>query len=113
MSNELQKTNYFTIYLVSVGLTLAANQTPTTLNPPNFPQNSPKSMGITHIEYIGIVIIIKLLYNSSPCWNGIPCLLAKTVINLYNLIPFSVLINTFFGIFPNELKLGKFIRVQL
>ena len=69
-------------------------------------------MVIDHIEEIEVVRIINSLNNSSPGWDCIPAKLAKRVLNYY-IKPLTFLINQSFhdGIFPDELKLAKFIPI--
>ena len=58
-------------------------------------------MVMSHIEEVEIVNTINFLNNSSPGWDGIPSLLAKTVIHSY-IRPFTLLINlSKKGFFPD------------
>ena len=71
-----------------------------------------KSMFIPYISEYDIIEIIKSLKTSSADYDNIPASVAKQCIQHY-IKPLTYLIKSSFecGIFPNELKLAKVIRI--
>ena len=113
IDNDLHIANAFNNYFVSVGPILAANLTPTSLNPIDFLQNHYSSMVISQIHDLEVVNIIR-------SFNLIIVVLTGMTFHLFLIKGFSIPILYSYSshkhIFPrrivlDEIKLAKVILI--
>ena len=103
--------NEFNNFFISIGPNLAHDLS-SDVNPLSYVNNVVNSIVIPTITTLEVRSIISSTKNSSPWWDYIPAVIARTCIECY-INPLTYIINNSLkeGVFPSELKLAKVVSL--